>query len=88
MKYENFVIHITSIIADDLKIIENKKLKKHLTKVSNYRKPRSINFRKANFEINQVLETSIENMSTKNKLEASKLAPWRESVLTIIKEKN
>lgn len=40
-----------------------------------------------NAEIDQVLETCIEKMSKKNKLQASKLAPRRESTLAMVKGK-
>ena len=60
---------------------------KPLSMIPNYRESRSINFRKAFFKIDKVLEGCIENMSTKNKSEILTLAPWRKSVLTMIKEK-
>ena len=37
--------------------------------------------------IDQALEAFIEKMPAKNKLEASKLTTWRESVLAMAKEK-
>ena len=55
-----------------------------------YREPRSINFGKAYFEIDQALEACIEMMSKKrqkNKLELLTLKPWKESALTMVKEK-
>ena len=67
--------HHKYIITGNLRIIETKNLTKLLTKCSNYREPKSINFRKACFEIDQVLQTYIEKMSYKNKLGASKFAP-------------
>ena len=53
----------------------------------NYREPRSINFSKAWFEIDQALETYIESIFTKNKLETLPLTPWKEPILTMVKEK-
>ena len=70
-----------------LRITSNKKLRKLLTKGSNYREPKSINFSKAYFEINLALKACIETLSTKNKLETSTLTPWKESVLTMVKKK-
>ena len=46
-----------------------------------------INFRKAYNEIDQALEACLEKMSTKNKLKSTTLSPWRESALTMVKEK-
>ena len=76
--------HHKHIIASDLRIRQIKKLRKD----PNYKKPGSINFRKAYFKINQELESCIEKMFSKNKLETSKTAPWRKSVLIMVKEKN
>ena len=59
-----------------MRIIENKNLRNLLTKGPNYREPRNINFRIAYFEIHQVLEACVENISTKK--EAATLTPWRE----------
>ena len=78
--------HHKHIITGDLKIIENKKLRKLLTKNLNYRKPKSINFTKAFFEIDQGLEVRIERISTKDKLETSTLTPWKEPILSMVKE--
>ena len=78
--------HHKHIITGDLKIIENKKLRKLLTKNLNYRKRKSINFTKAYFEIDQGLEVCIERISTKDKLETSTLTPWKEPILSMVKE--
>ena len=51
VKNQNFVTHIKHIITGDLKIIENEKLRKLLTKGPNYRESRNINYSKAYFEI-------------------------------------
>ena len=62
--------HHKHIITGQLRIIENKKLGKFLSKSANYRDSRSIKFSKAFIEIGQAFETCIEKISTKNKLEA------------------
>ena len=78
--------HHKRIIKWVLRIIEIKKLRKLITKNPNYRKARSINFSKTYFEIDQAL-ICIKKLSRKNKLEALTLIPWRELVLTMVKEK-
>ena len=83
----NLFLPHKDITTGDLRITENKKLRKLLTKGLNYRERRSINFREAYFEIYQALEAPIEKMSTRNKLDTSTVAPWREFILTIVKEK-
>ena len=50
--------HHKHIITRDIRITENKKLRKILTKGANYREPRS--FRKVYFETDQPLEACIE----------------------------
>ena len=50
VKNQNSVTHIKHIIIGDLKIIENEKLRKLLTKGPNYRESRNINYSKAYFE--------------------------------------
>ena len=60
--------HHKYIITGDLRIIENKKFRKILTKSPNYREPRSIGFSKTYFEIEQALEACIEKMSTKKQI--------------------
>ena len=80
--------HHKHIIKGELRIIENKKCRKLLTKNPNNKETRRMNFRKAYIEINQRLEACIEKMSTKNKLETPTRAPWRESVSTMVNEKN
>ena len=70
-----------------LPITGNKKLRKLLTNGPNYIEPKSINFSKVYFEINQALKACIETLSTKNTLETSTLTPWKESVLTNGKKK-
>ena len=60
---------------------------KGLTECPNYRESRSITFRKTYFATDKELEPCVEKMSAKIKLETSNLTPWRESGLTMIKEK-
>ena len=57
-----------------------------LTKGPNYKKPTSINFIKACFEIDKALKAIIEKMSIKNKLDMSTLTPWSKSVLIMVKK--
>ena len=78
VKKQNFAILITNI--------ENKKLKNLLTKGPNYKEARIINFSKPCFEIDLALEACIEKISAENKLEISKLTPWKESILTMVKK--
>ena len=70
------------IVLRDLRIIENRNLRKLLTRRPHYRKPRGVTFSKAYFEI----ETWIEKITTKKKLETLTLTPWKESLLTMVKE--
>ena len=49
------------LITGDLRIIKNKKIRKLLTKCSNYRKPETKNVSKALIKITTALDTCIEN---------------------------
>ena len=55
VKNEIFGSYHKHIVIEDLRITENRKLRKILTNGPNYRKPISINFKKSYFEIHQVL---------------------------------
>ena len=57
--------HHKHIITEDLRIIKNSKLIKLLTRSSNYREPRTINFSKVLIEITTSLDTCIEAMALK-----------------------
>ena len=58
--------YLKHIITGDLRILEKKKAWKILTKGLNYKEPKSINFRKAYFDINHTLEACIGQMSSKS----------------------
>ena len=71
--------HHKHVITGDLRIVENAKLRKLLTKGPNYREPRSINFNKAVTEITAGLENCIENLANKTKYDKKRLTSGRRS---------
>ena len=79
--------HHKYIIAGNLRIIKNSKLRKLLTKSPNYRERRTINFSKALIEVTIALDTCIESMTLKTKYATSNFKPWKETLLTKVKEK-
>ena len=78
--------HHKHIITGDLRLIENVKLRKLLTKGPNYREPRSINFSKALKEISIGIDELIESLSSKTD-DADQLKIWRDLVILKVKSK-
>ena len=78
--------HHKHIITGDLRLIENTKLRKLLTKGPNYREPRSINFSKALKEISIGIDELIESLSSKTD-DADQLKIWRDLVILKVKSK-
>ena len=73
--------HHKHVITGDLRIVENAKLRKLLTKGPNYREPRSINFNKAVTEITAGLENCIENLANKTKYDKKTFDQWKKIIL-------
>ena len=67
-------------------IIKNNELKKFLTKGSNYREPRAINFSKALIETTTPLDKCIEGMTLTTNCTTSKFKTGKEKVLAWVKE--
>ena len=80
--------HHKYIIAGNLRIIKNSKLRKLLTKSPNYREPRTINFSKALIDVTIALDTCTESMTLKTKYATSNFKPWKETVLTKVEKNN
>lgn len=74
------------IITGDLRIVDNAKLRKLLTKGPNFREPKSLNFDKALKEITLSIEETVESLKSKTK-EPEKLKQWQEAVLLNTKNK-
>ena len=69
------------IITGDLRIVENNKLRKLLTKGPNYREPRSVNLNKAKKEIATSLKLCVEGLAAKTKHKAASFQSWKETIL-------
>ena len=75
--------HHGHIVTGDLRIIENPKLRKLLTKGPNYRENKTINYSKCTKEINDSLDLCVSNLASKYKIQISSFDNW----LTLIKRK-
>ena len=75
------------ILTGDLRIIENAKLRKLLSKGPNFREPRTINYKKCIKEITIALDACIDKLCDKNKLKTSEFKPWRDAVLNAVNTK-
>ena len=75
------------IITGDLRIIENNKLRKLLTKGPNYREPRSLNFGKAEVNIKSAIISLIDKICLNPKYDKVSLLNWKTLVLNKVKER-
>ena len=75
--------HHGHIVTGDLRIIQNPKLRKLLTKGPNYRENKTINYSKCAKEINDSLDLCVSNLASKYKMQISSFDNW----LTLIKRK-
>ena len=75
------------IITGDLRIVENNKLRKLLTKGPNYREPRSLNFNKAEKNIISAVVSLIDRISLDPKYNKPSLQKWKELVLEKVKQR-
>ena len=71
----------------DVKIIKNNKLRKLLKKGPNIRELQSINLSEALSERNKEISSSIENMTTKSKIDIELFRNWKVKSLAKIQEK-
>ena len=79
--------HHQHIITGDLRLIENAKLRKLLTKGPNYREPRAINFNKCLTAITSAVNECIDKISEKYKIHLSEFSVWKTHVIDKVKEK-
>ena len=63
--------HHKHIVTGDLRIVDNPKLRKLLTKEPNYREPKTINFSKCQSEVERAIAECDSALSTKYKLPLS-----------------
>ena len=75
--------HHKHIVTGDLRIVENQKLRKLLTKGPNYREKKTLNFNKCLKEIENSINTCASKLSDKYKLPLTSFDNW----ITLIKQK-
>ena len=75
------------IITGDLRIVENSKLRKLLTKGPNFREPKTVNYTKCMNTIKTSLETFISSMANKFGFDESELLAWKDKVLSELNHK-
>ena len=79
--------HHKHIITGDLRIIENPKLRRLLTKGPSYREPRSLNFSKAFRNIESAIEECTERFAQKSKHDITSFHNWKNSILEKIQQR-
>ena len=70
-----------------MRIIENSKLRRLLTKGPNYREPRSLNFSKAFNDIKSALDSCVDSINSKTQYSTTSLKDWKMKVLEKVQEK-
>ena len=75
------------IITGDLRIVENGKLRKLLTKGPNYREPKTLNFKIAFVKIKSAINECIEKISVKTGHPKEVFNSWKNKVLEKVKQK-
>ena len=75
------------IVTGDLRIVENSKLRKLLSKGPNYRENKTINYSKCNKEINQGLDLCASNLASKYKIPLSSFENWLSSIKRKVADK-
>ena len=85
---ENFRLDIHGhIITGDLQIIENRRLRKLLTKGPNFRPSTTIRYDKCKKVIEDAIESFIEKLSSRNKLDKSIFNEWKTKILQKVSDK-
>ena len=99
---KNFKLHIDSceckdsqfcaphhghIITSDFRIIENRKLRKLLTKGPNFRPSINVRYDKCKTVIEDAIESFIEKLSSKHRLDKSNFNKWKTKVLQKVSDK-
>ena len=75
------------VVTGDLRIVEDVKLRKLLSKGPNYREPRTINYNKCKSEIFKSLDHFITVLIERYKLDIQDLNDWRTAIITALDDK-
>ena len=67
-----------------MRIIENTKLRKLLSKGPNYREPKTLNYKKCKLSIESSLSSSVEVLANKYNLNVEDLYPWKNKILELV----
>ena len=78
----NYKNIIELILQGDLRIIQNKKLRKLLNKGPNYKESRGVDFEKGLKYITQGLDDVIDKICSKNKNIKNVMSNWKNNILT------
>ena len=75
------------VITGDLRLVENEKLRKLLSKGPNFREPKSLNFHKASVEIMTSINNCIENIVSKTSLSKNSFKDWKDKFQNLLQDK-
>ena len=68
-------------------MIKNNNLRKLLSKGPNYREPRTRNYKKCHEAITTAIDTCVENLSTKYKIDKKSFKEWSDKIKINVKAK-
>jgi hypothetical protein len=75
------------VVTGDLRVIENAKLRKLLSKGPNYREPKTVNFTHCRKSLVDGIDESIVKFQSKYKLGENELISWKDTILKKVDEK-
>ena len=73
--------HHNHIITGDLRVVQNQKLRKLLTKGPNYREPKTLNYNSCKKEIKSSLTLAIDKLAARYNITIESLLPWKNKIL-------
>ena len=79
--------HHNHVITGDLRVVQNPKLRKLLTKGPNYREPNTLNYSSCKSEIKSSLTSAIDKITMQYNISIESLLPWKNKILQLVDQR-
>ena len=79
--------HHKHIITGDLRVVQNQKLRKLLTKGPNYREPKTLNYNSCKKEVKSSLTSAIDKIAVQYNITIESLLPWKNKILQLVDQR-
>ena len=79
--------HHEHIVSGDLRVIQNPKLRKLLTKGPNYREAKTLNYSNCKREIKTSLSLAVDKLSAGYDIDKDLLLPWKNKIVQLVNER-